>query len=306
MWKVPCFAMLLLAAAGTSQAQQAQPVIVEPASVGGAAPSAPVAGPSGFPVPVRSAHGAAYFIESRAAQPVRNASARSAALPSSRFVLEALAPDQLAVLEKLNRVDASRLRRLHTLVVPAAWADDELAYSPFPQDYPWAASKAQTIVVDQEAQAFGAYEYGRLVRWGPVSTGEGGKTPAGLFQLSWRSRGHTSSVDPAWYLEWYFNFIPSRGIAFHKYSLPGRAGSHGCVRMLERDAQWLYGWGQPRRRDAEGTTVIVLGCPRVSKPWQSEDFLRGGIALPGVPPGGMMECAGHAGSAAESFRKTVR
>jgi lipoprotein-anchoring transpeptidase ErfK/SrfK len=305
MWKVSCFVIFLLVAAGDSQAQHAQPA-VDPALADAIAPNVPVAASAALPPLVRSAAGAAYFIESRAAQPVRKRSARSANVAPSRLVLEALAPDQLAVLEKLNRVDASRLRRLNRLIVPAAWADDELAYSPFPQDYPWAASKAQMMVVDQAAQAFGAYEYGRLVRWGPVSTGEGGKTPAGLFELSWRSRGHTSSEDPSWYLEWYFNFIPSRGIAFHKYSLPGRAGSHGCVRMLERDAQWLYGWGQTRRRDVEATTVIVLGCPDASKPWQSEDFLRGGIALPAVPPSGMMDCTGSSGPAAASLRNTVR
>jgi hypothetical protein len=165
MWRVPSLALLplLLAAADTAQAQQAhqaQPV-AESASGAAVSVSEAAAAPAAvFPSPVRSANGAAYFIEMRSAQAVvRKASTRHAATPPSRLVLEALAANQLGVLEKLNRVDAQRLRRLNTLVVPAAWADDELAYSPFPQDYPWATSKAQTIVVDQAAQAFGAYEY---------------------------------------------------------------------------------------------------------------------------------------------------
>jgi hypothetical protein len=78
------------------------------------------------------------------------------------------------------------------------------------------------------------------------------------------------------------------------------------VRLLERDAQWLYEWGQAGRKGAEGTTVIVLGCPDVSKPWQSAEFLRGGITLPDVPPNGMTECTGYSGAAAASLRKTVR
>ncbi|HXG88743.1 MAG TPA: L,D-transpeptidase family protein [Vicinamibacterales bacterium] len=251
-------------------------------------------------------NGASFVIESRAAQRrIRKAStlvSSNAAVPSR---LEGLNASQIALLEKLNRIDGPRLKRLNAVVMPAAWSDDELVFSPFPQEYRWAASTAQTIVVDQAAQAFGAYEFGQLVRWGPVSTGEGGKTPAGLFEMSWRSRGHTSSVDPSWYLEWYFNFIPTRGIAFHQYSLPGRAGSHGCVRLLQRDAEWLYNWGHDGT-DAEATTVIVQGCPDASKPWQSADFLRTGISLQESPSPTMIECTGSSGAAASSSRKTVR
>jgi lipoprotein-anchoring transpeptidase ErfK/SrfK len=220
--------------------------------------------------------------------------------------LDGLSPAQLGVLEKLNRVDAARLGRLDAIVAPAEWTDEELIYSPFPQDYAWAADKPTAIVVDQTAQAFGAYEYGRLVRWGPVSTGSQGQTPAGLFSLSWRSRGHHSSVDPSWYLEWYFNFIPARGIAFHKYSLPGQAASHGCVRLLERDAQWLFEWGEAQARGNPGTAVVVLGCPDSSKPWRSADFLRSGIVLPAVPSATRVECSGYSGKVDPTQRRTIR
>lgn len=220
--------------------------------------------------------------------------------------LEALTPEQLGVLEKLNRVNLSRLKRLSTVVLPATWIEDENVYSPFPQEWTWAADKPKAIVVDQAAQAFGAYEYGRLVRWGPVSTGSYGQTPSGLFHLSWRSRGHRSSIDPTWYLEWYFNFIPSRGIAFHKYSLPGQAASHGCVRMLERDSQWLFEWGDPPRKGVKGTPVLVLGCPDRNKQWSTASFLQQQISLPDVPPGSVMNCTNYAGSTPATQRKTIR
>jgi L,D-transpeptidase catalytic domain len=236
-----------------------------------------------------------YVIHSRTGAP------KTAASP-----LDALTPEQLGVLEKLNRVNASRLKRLSTVVIPATWIEDENAYSPFPQEWSWAADKPKAIVVDQTAQAFGAYEYGRLVRWGPVSTGSYGQTPAGLFHLSWRSRGHSSSIDPSWYLEWYFNFIPSRGIAFHKYSLPGQAASHGCVRMLERDSQWLYEWGDPPRKGVKGTPVVVLGCPDRNKQWSTASFLQQRISLPGVPPDSVMNCTNYAGSTPATQRKTIR
>lgn len=214
--------------------------------------------------------------------------------------LEELTSEQLAIVEKLNRVNAARLKRMKKVVVPATWSNDELSYSPFPQEYRWAADKPKAIVVDQTAQAFAAYEHGRLVRWGPVSTGSEGQTPAGVFNLSWRSRGHRSSVDPSWYLEWYFNFIPSRGIAFHKYSLPGHAASHGCVRMLERDAQWLYEWG------TKGTPVAVLGCPDSAKQWQDASFLTSGVVLPDAPSPVTQDCRGYSGAAAATQRRTIR
>ena len=231
---------------------------------------------------------------------------RTSAEKSAAGPLDALAPEQIALLEKLNRVNAARLKRLKSVVIPATWIDDENAYSPFPHDWAWAIDKPKAIVVDQAAQAFAAYEYGRLVRWGPVSTGSLGQTPSGSFNLSWRSRGHRSSIDPSWYLEWYFNFIPSRGIAFHKYSLPGEAASHGCVRLLERDAQWLYQWGDPPSRGVKGTPVVVLGCPDRSKEWHSASFLQQGISLPEVPPSTVMNCQTYSGATSPTQRKTIR
>jgi lipoprotein-anchoring transpeptidase ErfK/SrfK len=230
----------------------------------------------------------------------------AAAASEPRFALDTLTESQLSILEKLNRVNAGGLKRLDRVVAPATWVDDELAYSPFPQTYRWAADKPKAIVVDQVAQAFAAYEYGTIVRWGPLSTGGTGQTPSGLFNLSWRSRGHYSSVDPSWYLPWYFNFIPSRGIAFHHYALPGRAASHGCARMLERDAQWLFEWGEPGQRGTKGTPVLVLGCPDPSKPWRSDDFLKSGIELPENPDPSQYECAGLMGSALATQRRTLR
>jgi lipoprotein-anchoring transpeptidase ErfK/SrfK len=290
MWKVACFTVVLLAFASSGARAQ------ESSTSGSIITS--------------SVTGMTYVIEARAAQPdAQRVSTRGHAASKNmerRSKLEGLTAAQLGVLEKLNRVNASRLARLDTMVRPAEWSPDELAYSPFPQDYPWAAGTAKTIVVDQAAQAFGAYEYGRLVRWGPVSTGQLGQTPTGVFHLSWRSRGHRSSIDPSWYLPWYFNFIPSRGIAFHEYSLPGRAASHGCVRMLQRDAQWLYHWGEASTRETKGTTVIVVNCPDGTRPWQSGDFLSEGIALPASPDARAGSCAGSAGRASTSHRRALR
>jgi hypothetical protein len=203
---------------------------------------------------------------------------------------------QLAVLEKLNRADVERLRRLPQLVIPDVWCD-ELQYSPFPAVYPGAAPVPKLLLVDVPAQAFAAYEQGRLVRWGPVSSGRAAyPTPSGVFLLNWRTLGRHSSENPEWYMDWYFNFESTRGLALHHYALPGYPASHACIRLLDRDAIWIYGWGNGWTLDVRGR-VVQQGTPLIVSgqyafgtppPWRSLERLAQGIALPKPPmgPGG--------------------
>jgi hypothetical protein len=173
--------------------------------------------------------------------------------------------------------------------VPLSW-EEELAYSPFPKEWPAVAEHPKFIVVHQPMQAFAAYESGRLVRWGPVSSGrKETPTPSALFNLTWRSRKRASTDNAAWVLEWYFNFVNARGVSFHQFDLPGYAASHACVRMLQRDAQWLYDWGEQwvlsaDRRTAEqlGTPVLVLGQYAHGQPgpWTSPEAPAAIIELP--------------------------
>jgi len=173
-------------------------------------------------------------------------------------------PNQLGVLEKINRRDVEHLARLTELIVPDTWPDDELTYSPLPTVWPWAETNPKAIVVHQPAQVFGAYEYGRLVRWGPVSTGrKETATPAGAYNLTWKSKSRRSTDNDAWLLKWYFNFINSRGVSFHEFDLPGHPASHACVRLLTRDAMWLYEWGEQWVLSPDGRTVTTPGTPIV-------------------------------------------
>lgn len=206
---------------------------------------------------------------------------------STRF-----SPDQLALLEKLNRVDVKHMGRLDQLVVPSTW-QGELAYSPFPLIYAAAVHLPKLIVVDQPKQAFAAYESGRLAHWGPTSTGRQAKpTPKGLFHLNWRARSRTSTLSGEWRLDWYFNFHNTRGIAFHQFDLPGLPASHACVRLLERDARWIYEWGQSWTLDAKGqllttgTPVLVLGdyVFDAPPPWRSLDPVARVVWLPEIAP----------------------
>lgn len=203
-----------------------------------------------------------------------------------------LSPDRLALIEKLNRADVAHLRRLPVVVTPAS-GDDELGHSPLPLTYGWASGFPKAIVVHLPSQVFGAYEQGSLVRWGPISSGSAtAPTPSGLFHLNWKSRGRHSSMNPAWFLRWYFNFERKRGIAFHQHPLPGRPVSHACVRLLERDARWLYDWGERRVLDKQGnvvspgTPVLILGQYDFGSPppWLSLDWLAQGVELPEEVP----------------------
>jgi hypothetical protein len=131
-------------------------------------------------------------------------------------------------------------------------------------DWPWAVSLPKALIVHQTAQVFGAYEFGKLVRWGPVSTGrKETPTPAGSFNLTWRSKSRRSTDNDAWLLKWYFNFINSRGVSFHEFDLPGAAASHACVRLLTRDAMWIYDWGEQWVLSPDRKTVATPGTPVV-------------------------------------------
>ena len=204
-----------------------------------------------------------------------------------------LAPEQLEILEKLNRVDVAHMARLPSLVVPQVWQDDAMAYSPLPLFSAWAAAHEKALIVHQPSQVFGGYERGHLARWGPVSTGrKTHPTPSGLHHLNWKSPGRASTIDPDWYMPWYFNFHNDRGLAFHQYALPGRPASHACIRLLERDAKWLFEWGESWILDERGWEVLDPGTPvwifgeydfDAAPPWRSLAWLATGITLPAPP-----------------------
>jgi hypothetical protein len=189
--------------------------------------------------------------------------------------LAALDSTERLVILKVNRIDSAHAGR-GALFVPDV-IGDELEYSPLPAEIPALQASPKFILVSRRVQAFGAYEYGRLIRWGPTSTGKADTpTDEGLFFTNWKSRTAVSTDDPSWILDWYVNFIALKGVAFHEYALPGRPASHGCVRLLEGDAAWIYGWadqwvpGRGSRVRQYGTPVLVAGNYDYAAPapWQ--------------------------------------
>jgi hypothetical protein len=205
-----------------------------------------------------------------------------------RYFQDAFTATQFAILEKLNRADAEHLGQLEQLVIPTTW-HDERQYSPFPLTYRTAAHTPKVLIVDLRSQAFAAYEEGRLARWGPVSSGrQASPTPSGRFHLNWRSAGRHSTANPQWFMKWYFNFENAWGFSLHGHTLPGYPASHACIRLLERDAVWIYEWGDGWTLTTrgvittQGTPLIVVGQYEFAAPppWMSLAHLAQGITLP--------------------------
>jgi lipoprotein-anchoring transpeptidase ErfK/SrfK len=182
-----------------------------------------------------------------------------------------------SLILKINRTDADHVRRGGVLFVPEA-IDDPASVAPFPVELKQAASIDKLILVSRRVQAFGAYEDGKLIFWGPTSTGKRATpTPAGLYHTNWKSKLTRSTVDSSWVLPWSFNLDNFQGISFHQYDLPGYPASHGCVRLLEEDAMWIYSWAEQWVLSkpggsllAHGTPVIIFGEYRYgqTQPWK--------------------------------------
>lgn len=183
------------------------------------------------------------------------------------------------LIELLNRRTIENTPLGDTLVAPTEYGLDFRAYSPFPRYYPAAHTLDKVFIIHKEVQAFAAYEYGKLARWGIVNTGnpDSTATPNGRFNFNWKEEERVSTLSPPgeeWNMRWVFNFHASRGIHIHQYSMPtGGPMSHGCVRLVDADAKWIYDWGEPWETTKghmgpesgqgkilrPGTMVLVLG-----------------------------------------------
>jgi lipoprotein-anchoring transpeptidase ErfK/SrfK len=188
-----------------------------------------------------------------------------------------LGPDVFTLVLKINRLDRKHLRSGTSLLIPDANAD-LASVSPLPLRLEAGRSIPKLVLVSRQTQAFGAYEFGQLVRWGPTSTGKKSTpTRAGLYHTNWKAKERRSSINQSWILPWCFNIDDTNGVAFHKFDLPGYPASHGCVRLLEEDAKWVYDWAEQwllSKTDhsilAYGTPVIIFGDYSYGEkaPWQ--------------------------------------
>jgi len=155
------------------------------------------------------------------------------------------------LVELLNRRAIENTPLGDTLVTPTKYGLDFRAYSPFPRYYPAAHSIDKVFIIHKQVQAFAAYEYGQLARWGIVNTGDPDSTatPNGRYNFNWKEKERVSTLSPPgeeWRMRWVFNFHAGRGLHVHQYSMPtGGPMSHGCVRLIDADAKWIYEWADP-------------------------------------------------------------
>ena len=189
-----------------------------------------------------------------------------------------LGRERAKLVELLNRQLLAHAALGDTLVVPTEFGLDFRAYSPFPRYYPGARDLRKLFIMHKGVQAWAAYEYGKLARWGIINTGEDkNPTPSGRFSFNWKQEYRVSTLSPPgeqWEMYWVFNFYHARGIHVHQYEMPtGGPASHGCVRLVDADARWIYQWAEPwessagpigpqsaqGRITAPGTPVLVLG-----------------------------------------------
>lgn len=182
-------------------------------------------------------------------------------------------------VELLNRIDLAFVKPGDIIVVPDTFDIDFRAYSPFPRYYEGARDHDKLFIIHKSVQAWAAYEYGELARWGLVSTGSPDETPTptGRYNFNWKEPYRVSSLSPedeAWEMYWVFNFYVERGIHIHQYDMPTDGPtSHGCVRLVDSDARWIFDWADPwqtadgsvgyasigKKILKQGSLVLVLG-----------------------------------------------
>ncbi len=183
---------------------------------------------------------------------------------------------QRQVILALNRVDISNVLKADSIIIPTDASTNLMEYSIFPYNVRSIKDIHKIIFFSYPAQAWGAYENGHLVKWGPTNMGrENAQTPTGLFFTNWKAEETRSTVDDEWILKWNFNIANQGGVGWHQYEMPGYPASHSCLRLFEPDAKYLYDWAEQWiQKDeqtllAKGTPVIVFGnYPFGSpKPW---------------------------------------
>ncbi|MFA5985744.1 MAG: L,D-transpeptidase family protein [Parcubacteria group bacterium] len=146
------------------------------------------------------------------------------------------------IIMKLNGIDPTNIQIGHEILIPADH-NNIPNYCPVPQNMPHAQHEARKAFVFLNTQYFGAYEYGKLIHWGPISSGGKHPTKTGNFHIMAKHKNYFSH-DPESYGApmLYAQRLTERGIFFHHQNMPGKPASHGCIRLLMSDAAWLFTW----------------------------------------------------------------
>ncbi|TXD94275.1 L,D-transpeptidase [Gillisia hiemivivida] len=166
------------------------------------------------------------------------------------------------VIYAINRIEANKVSIGKSIVIPDTLFNDIINYSPFPKNMELLKDIPKTVLISQRVQGFALYENGKLIKWGPLSSGKKSTpTPNGLHYGNYKAKRKISSVDEAWILPYYFNFMNFEGVGVHQYALPGYPASHACVRLYMDDAQYIYDWAKQWELNSNGRKVLRKGTP---------------------------------------------
>lgn len=170
--------------------------------------------------------------------------------------------EEQKIILGLNRLDPHRLKEGLEIIIPDPVTLNFLDFSPFPEHIEVLDSLPKTVLINQRIQGIALYESGKLIRWGPVSSGKKSTpTPNGLFYGNHKSKKKVSTVNPAWLLPYYFNYMNFHGVGVHQYTLPGFPASHACVRLYMDDAKFIYDWAEQWKLHENGRDLLQNGTP---------------------------------------------
>lgn len=196
----------------------------------------------------------------------------------------AVAPDKLPVPEApLNKPAPTPPVVQKKPVVKKSTATDSLR----PGQYVWedraTKDSITRIVVVLDIQRLYVFQDGALVAFSTVSTGKKGhETPAGIFTILEKDKDHKSSIYDDAPMP-FMQRLTWDGVALHAGHNPGRAASHGCVRLPATFAKQLFDVTK------YGQQVIVMKdldtpppAPAIIKPVQPP--VQPTVQPPVVPP----------------------
>ena len=107
------------------------------------------------------------------------------------------------------------------------------------------------LIISVKSQRVTLYANGKNVAQSPISTGTATHpTPHGVFSIIQRNRHHKSNIYSGAPMP-YMQRLTWSGVALHQGALPGYPASHGCIRLPEQFANFLW------RTTKMNTRVIV-------------------------------------------------
>lgn len=183
-------------------------------------------------------------------------------IKNNKITWEQLYPNEESrnFVKRINRTN-HRLRKNMVVLIPSGvdFLSYLIDYSPFPLTIETKYDKL--IIVDPNVLAWGTYKEGTLINWGPISAGRSWcddikrrcKTPSGEYEiLTKQNRQYRSPIYPIGCIKGvnrgpkacarmpYSMKFRYSGESLHGAdNLPGLNDSHGCIRLLESDSEWL-------------------------------------------------------------------